>query len=157
MSNQIPSSKLEIRKHAKCAIRISNWFRFSSFALRILLLGLICLSCPGQTAPAQSSNLKRDQDVVLFPTLARRSASNSWDLNIHGCVYEPDQRTVVLTLIRAALGLEHVSLTTAENKLFSERARLFMVDHKAGRKIVVRIGDAEFTLPKSAADGHFST
>jgi len=63
----------------------------------------------------------------------------------------------VLALIRAALGLEHVSLTPAENKLFAARARLFMVDHKAGRKIVVRIGGAEFTLPKSEANGHFST
>lgn len=157
MSKQIRNPKREGRKGAKCAIRISNLFRFSSFEFRILLLVLIGLSCWAQTASAQSSNLKRDQDVVLFPTLVCRSASNCWDLNIHGCVYEPDQRTVALTLIRAALGLEHVSLTTAENKLFAERARLFMVDHKAGRKIVVRIGDTEFTLPKSAADGHFST
>jgi phosphatidate phosphatase APP1 len=78
-------------------------------------------------------------------------------LTIHGCVFEPDRRTVVLALIRAALGLEHVSLTAAESKVFAERARLFMVDHKAGRKIVVKIGDAEFTLPKSEANGHFST
>jgi len=32
-----------------------------------------------------------------------------------------------------------------------------MVDHKAGRKIVVRIGNEEFTLPESGANGHFST
>jgi phosphatidate phosphatase APP1 len=157
MLKQTRIPKLEIRKRTNCVVRISNLFRVSSFGFRILFLALIGLSSWVQTAPAQFSNLKRNQDVVLFPAMACRSGSNCWDLNIHGCVYEPDQRTVALTLIRVALGLEHVSLTTAENKLFAERARLFMVDHKAGRKIVVRIGDTEFTLPKSAADGHFST
>jgi hypothetical protein len=108
-------------------------------------------------ANAQISNLKRDQEVVFFPTLACRCASNCWELNIRGCVYEPDKRTIALALLRAGLGLEHVSLTPAENKLFAERARLFMVDHKEGKKIVVRIGDAEFTLPKTGANGEFST
>jgi len=157
MPKQIRIPKLEIRKRMNSAIRISKLFRYSSFGFRIFLPVLICLSARVQSAHAESSNLKRDQEVVFFPTLACRSASNSWDLNIHGCVYEPDKRAIALALIRGALGLEHVSLTPAENKLFAERARLFMVDHKAGRKLVVRIGDAEFTLPKSGANGHFST
>jgi phosphatidate phosphatase APP1 len=126
--------------------------RNSSFGFRILLLVLTSLH-----AHAQYSTLKHDQEVVFFPTLACRSTNNCWELNIHGCVYEPDKRTLALALIRAALGLEHVSLTPAENKLFAERARLFMVDHKAGRKIVVRIGNTEITLPESAENGHFST
>lgn len=109
------------------------------------------------SAHAQFSNLKRDQEVVFFPTLACRCASNCWELSIHGCVYEPDKRTFALALLRACLGLEHVSLTPVEDKLFAERARLFMVDHKEGRKIVARIGDTEFTLPKTAANGEFST
>jgi phosphatidate phosphatase APP1 len=131
--------------------------RNSNFGFRILIAALIGLSLSVQHAAAQTSNLKHDQEVVFFPTLACRSGSNCWDLNIHGCVYEPDKRTVALALIRAALGLEHVSLTPAENKLFAERARLFMVDHKADKKIVVRIGDAEFTLPRTGANGDFST
>jgi phosphatidate phosphatase APP1 len=147
MSKQIQIPKPEIRMRTDRAIRISDLFRIL----------LICLSACAPGVPAQVSNLKRDQEVVFFPTLACRSASNHWDLNIHGCVYEPDKRTLALALIRAALGLENVSLTPSENKLFAERARLFMVDHKAGRKIVVRIGDTEFTLPKSGANGHFST
>jgi phosphatidate phosphatase APP1 len=32
-----------------------------------------------------------------------------------------------------------------------------MVDHKADKKIVVRIGDSEFKLPKTGANGDFST
>jgi hypothetical protein len=109
------------------------------------------------SAHGQFSNLKRDQEVIFFPTLACRCASNSWELNIRGCVYEPDKRTIPLALLRACLGLEHVSLTSAEDKLFTERARLFMVDHKEGRKMVVRIGETDFTLPQTGANGEFST
>jgi hypothetical protein len=154
-TNETENSKLETRNSKQ--IRNSNLFRISDFGFRILFAVFIGLSPNVQRASAQVSNLKRDQEVVFFPTLACRSGSNCWDLHIHGCVYEPDKRTVALALIRAALGLKHVSLTSDEGKLFAERARLFMVDHKGGRKIVVRIGDTEFTLPKTGANGDFST
>jgi hypothetical protein len=132
-------------------------FRASDFGIRIFLAALICLAGKAQCAGGPVSNLKHDQEVVFFPTLACRSTNNCWDLNIHGCVYEPEKRTIELALLRAALGLERVSLNSAENKLLAERARLFMVDHKAGRRIVVRIGDTEFTLPKAGENGDFST
>ncbi len=157
MSNQSRIPNLENWRRTGCAIQFSSLFRISSFGFRILLTALICLGARAQSAHTQVSNLKRNQEVVFFPTLACRSGSNCWDLNIHGCVYEPDKRTVALALIRAALGLEHVSLTADENKLFAERARLFMVDHKGGRKMVIRIGESEFTLPKTGANGDFST
>jgi Phosphatidate phosphatase APP1, catalytic domain len=147
--SQTVNSKLETRN--------SKQIRNAKFGFRILVAVLVGLGLNVQRLAAQVSNLKRDQEVVFFPTLACRSGSNCWDLNIHGCVFEPDKRTLALTLIRAALGLEHVRLTADENKLFAERARLFMVDHKGGRKIVVRIGDTEFTLPKTGANGDFST
>src|SRR5882672_9237799 len=98
------------------ATRISSLFRISSFGSWILLTVLICRSGRAQNAHTQVSNLKRDQEVIFFPTLACRSGSNCWDLTIHGCVYEPDKRTVALALMRAALGLNHVSLTADENK-----------------------------------------
>jgi hypothetical protein len=151
-SEQIRNSSPTIRASSVFERRFWNLFRLSNFGFRILAALFISLN-----VSAQVSNLKRDQEVVFFPTLACRSGTNCWDLNIHGCVYEPDKRTIALALIRAALGLEHVSMTPEEHKLFAERARLFMVDHKGGRKIVVRIGETEFTLPKTGADGNFST
>lgn len=152
MSKQIRNANSTTRASSVFEVRFSNLFRISNFGFRILVAALISLN-----VCAQVSNLKRDQEVVFFPTLACRSGSNCWDLTIRGCVYEPDKRTLALALIRAALGLEHVSLTREENKLFAERARLFMVDHKGGRKVVIRIGETEFTLPKTGANGDFST
>src|SRR5258708_9211637 len=101
-SKQIRKPNCAALRHSKFEIRISDLLRTSSFGFRILFVAfiLICLS-----VHAQVSNLKRDQDVVFFPTLACRSGSNCWDLDIHGCVYERDKRTVALALIRAALGL----------------------------------------------------
>jgi hypothetical protein len=157
MSNQSRMPNFEDWRRTERVFRILSLFRISNFGFRILILTLICLGAHAQNAHTKVSNLKRDQEVVFFPTLACRSGSNCWDITIHGCVYEPDKRTVALALIRAALGLEHVSLTREENKVFAERARLFMVDHKGGRKIVVRIGETEFTLPKTGANGDFST
>jgi len=157
MSNQSRIPNIENWRRAHRAIQPSSLYRISRFGILILLLVLICLGAHAQNAHTKVSNLKRDQEVVFFPTLACRSGSNCWDLTIRGCVYEPDKRTVALALIRAALGLEHVSLTADENKMFAERARLFMVDHKGGRKMVVRIGEAEFTLPKTGANGDFTT
>jgi len=153
---EIGNSNKPLRSSSVFELRFSSLFRVSNFGLRILAVTLIFLNVNVQHAASQVSNLKRDQDVVFFPTLACRTGSNCWDLDIHGCVYEPDKRTVALAVIRAALGLEHVSLTPPENKVFAERARLFMVDHKADKKIVVRIGDAQFTLPKTGANGDFS-
>jgi hypothetical protein len=124
-----------------------------------VIRALVCLSLlAGDLAwTAPFSNLKRQQEVVFYPTLAHSAeAGGGWELEIHGCVYDFDQRRLALALLREALGLEGVALTPAENKLLTERARLFMVDHKAGKKLVVRIGGQTFTLSKSTANGQFS-
>ena len=47
-------------------------------------------------------------------------------------------------------------MSSAENAIFTERARLFMVDHKGGRQVVIRLGDNTYTIGKSASDGRFS-
>jgi phosphatidate phosphatase APP1 len=149
-------AKSEVPRLARGVIRNSDFLRVSAFEFRVLFQVLLLLLA-GQLAHAQFSELRHDQEVVFFPTMACRGASNCWELDIHGCVYEPDKRTVALTLLRAALGMEHVSMTDAESKMFADRARLFMVDHKGGKEIVIRIGETEFKLPRSEANGHFSS
>ena len=109
------------------------------------------------TGYSQVSSVKCDQDVIFFPSAAQRSSDGkTWDLEIHGCIYEPDQRRVALALLRGVLGLEHSKMTELENALFTERARLFMVDHKGGKRIVVQVADKTWTLGKSRSDGRFS-
>ena len=105
---------------------------------------------------AQTSALKLDEDIVFYPTVAYRAADGTnWNVEIHGCVYEPDKRMVELALLTGALELDRVKMTPAEYGLYKERARLFMVDHKGGRKIVFRAAGREFASGKSRADGQF--
>lgn len=107
-------------------------------------------------ACAQTSDLKRDEEIIFFPTMANRTTDGTaWELEIRGCVYEPEKRRLAVAALREALGLKGVKLTRTEQALFAERARLFMVDHERGRKIVVRLGERKVTLDESRSDGRF--
>ena len=122
------------------------------------LLFLASVLFPENAAMAGDSftRLKADERIVFFPTVGQRvSGKDSWKLEIHGCVFEPEKRSLTLAALREALDLKDVDLTPAQEKVFDERARLFLVDHERGKRIFVRIGDDVFDVGKSAADGHF--
>jgi phosphatidate phosphatase APP1 len=70
-------------------------------------------------------------------------------------VYEPEGRRLALGLLEETLELRHIRMTPAERARFKARARLFMVDHERGKRIVVRVGGRDFQLQKSRADGQF--
>jgi phosphatidate phosphatase APP1 len=99
--------------------------------------------------------LRQEEQVIFFPSLAYPVDKGTWEIQIHGCVFEPEKRPIGLFLLRLLLGLDHIHVSKAENALFLERARLFMVDHEGGTKIVVRIGDQTFKVGKSTSNGHF--
>jgi phosphatidate phosphatase APP1 len=119
------------------------------------LLSLLSLLLIPSSSSAQTSNLKPDQDVVFYPALAYPIGKGKWEIQFHGCVFEPEKRVIPIALLRQILALDHVHFTAAENKLFKERARLFMIDEKGGRRIVIRLGDTTYKLGKSQANGQF--
>jgi len=106
---------------------------------------------------AQVSRLNHDEDIVFYPAMALQADEGGpWNVQIRGCVFEPESRRATLALFRAGLGFGDIHLSPAEDATFTERARLFMADHKRGRKIAVRVGSATFVLNKSGPDGMFS-
>ncbi len=136
------------------AVGLAGAFFWQRKILRILLPCLLLPSTFADGAPV--SKVKPDEDVMFFPTIAYRAADGTnWNVEIHGCVYEPDKRFVELALLTAALELDRVKMTPAEYALFKERSRLFMVDHKGGRTIVFRVAGREFGSGTSRADGQF--
>src|SRR5207248_3834003 len=94
-------------------------------------------NCSGADAV---SDIEKDYDIVFFPAIAHSvSSGKSWELEIRGCVYENEKHRIALGLLHEALALDHIHLTKAESQLLNERTRLFMVDHKGGKKVVIEI------------------
>lgn len=103
---------------------------------------------------AAASDIKKDEVVVFYPTIGQRVAKGAeWELEIHGCVYEPEKRAAALAAFRAAIELK-TELSQAEEAVFNERARAFMVDHERGKTISVHLGGKTYEIGKTAANGH---
>jgi phosphatidate phosphatase APP1 len=106
---------------------------------------------------APVSDIERDYTLVFFPAFAHRSANGKeWELRIEGCVYEEDKRRAALAALREALQLEGFHLTKPEAALFNSRTRLFMVDHKPGKRVVIRVGDQLVISSPTKPNGRFS-
>jgi len=118
-------------------------------------IGWLLMSCLAGPA-ADQTRLKPDEKIVFYPGNARRIPGEAaWRVEIHGCVYEPEKRGVLMAALRVALDLKDVAMTPSEEKQFNERARLFLVDHERGKKIFVRFGLEPLAVGKSKADGTF--
>jgi hypothetical protein len=123
-------------------------------AVRLLMALLFASACP---AFGQTTDLKSDESIVFHPALAWQvDNGKTWEIEIRGSIFESEQRGVALGLLSDALDLNNVKRTEAEAAVFRERARLFMVDHERGKKVVIRFNEKKFTLKRSRDDGGFS-
>jgi len=107
-------------------------------------------------ALAQSCSLKSDETVVLYPALAWRSGE-ALELDLHGIVYEPEQRRLTMRAIRKIIGIDEETLTTSEKAVFQERCLYFLVDNERGKKFTTTVGNETFALGTSEASGHFNS
>lgn len=122
------------------------------------LLGLMLALCglPVAAAEPDTSNVSRDERVILFPTDASLSADGkTWSVPVHGWVFEPEAgdllRYAVIREIKEDLAFVP-DLKSLQR--FEERVRLFLVDNERSKQIVVRIGDDLLRLRPSDKDGH---
>ena len=128
----------------------------SDFGFRVSDLrhafGALCLFAATSSFAA---DLKKDEELIFFPVIAQQVAKGTaWEAEIHGWVFEPERRTLELELFRTALKVKKEEMTEAENVIFTERARTFMVDNERGKDVSIRIGDKTYPVGKSAASGH---
>lgn len=148
--------------------------------LILITLGLLACgpgSPPSQPAPAASpqpalpaapapapptvdgprSNLRSDEQVRIFPAIARRDGA-VWQVRVHAWTYEPEadswRRGAAVETLRAALELPPEADSSA---IFRARARSFLVDNESGKALVVRIGGETHTLTTTGSDGHSET
>lgn len=117
---------------------------------------ILCLLCLFVAIPSSfAADLRRDERVLFYPTVAGRdAATGEWRVPVHALVFEPERRALTAAALRAALGLVAEPKDAAERKVFESRARAFLVDNERGKQISVRVGRREFPIGESAADGH---
>lgn len=120
-------------------------------AIGFLLISI--LACVG----ADRTRLKSDERIVFYPTTAQRIVGQTaWRMEIRGCVFEPEKRAWLTTTLREALDLKDVEMTPAEEKVFNERARLFLADHERRKEVFIQLGTNLLAVGKSRTDGTFS-
>jgi len=118
--------------------------------------GLLLFSCVAGWAVDQV-HLKRDERIVFYPTIAQRMPGGpAWRVEIRGHVFELEKRGLLTAALREALELKDVEMTSSEEKIINERARLFLVDHERGKEIYVRFGLKSLAVGKSKEDGTFA-
>lgn len=115
---------------------------------QIVAMALL-LGCPVLRAAISS-----DETVLLYPASAR-SAPGGWEVQWSGIVYELEKRPVTSFLTRQLFGVSGFQMSEAEEALFTERSRLFLVDNERRKTVRVRLGDDSWTLGRSGANGRF--
>ncbi len=132
--------------------------------MKVYVLGLLLLVAVGVLVAILNrditplSPIKMDEEVVFYPTLGwpvDESPHADWHVEIHGCIFETGPHAIGVKLIGNLTGLDDQSLDENEATLFRQRAELFAVDNERGKAVPIRIGGKTFTLPESAANGHF--
>jgi len=115
------------------------------------------LACGGLLVSAlflRAAELKPDERVVLYPALASPVAKG-WEMELHGIVFEPERRRLMVGTLCKVLGIDEESLTPAEMAIFNERCRYFLVDNERGKRLTAALGGDSLAFGTSAADGHF--
>ncbi len=116
-----------------------------SFLLLILLL------------PKQSitSEIKSDEELLLFPSCAYLSGKEKAVINIHIWVYEPGKNRVKRSLLEE--GLEEIikaDITPEQKTVFNRRIKDFLVDNERNKDIRISIMGRDFTPGKTGPGGH---
>jgi len=123
--------------------------------MKKLLAALLCLAwLPGLAGVHAAAALKSDEQVVLYPAIARQR-SGAWEIEAHGIVYEPERQKLLAGVMRRVLGIDEDDLTASERATLRERSRYFLVDNEHGKHLALKIGERTFAMGTSAANGHF--
>lgn len=99
--------------------------------------------------------IKPDEQLVLFPTLARPIGDGRWDAHLHGVLFKPElasiKRKLFIRAIARAAGVRHDEIAGPR---LAERLHAFLADNKRRRTIRVRLGDDICEMGPSAPSGH---
>ncbi|HNC00828.1 MAG TPA: hypothetical protein PLS71_21470, partial [Leptospiraceae bacterium] len=105
-----------------------------------------------------SSELKEDEDVILYPTyLYLDKSASEYKVKIHLHVFKKKENSIKRKILIQELE-KYLKVSDEDNsKIFQERIRSFLVDNKRGKKVSVRVLGQDYKLKETEANGRSIT
>ena len=104
------------------------------------------------------SSVAADEEVRLFPAIARPLPGGEWEVTLRAWVFEPERdslrRQAAIEGLRRALELPAAA---PESAIFRARAQAFIVDNERGEEVVVAIGGERRALARTGPNGQSVT
>lgn len=105
-----------------------------------------------------ASSLKKDETLLFYPTYAYLNKNKQITSQIHGCVYELEENSVLRKLlingIKKIVGLNDID---EKSNRFKQLTRLFLVDNQSNKEISIEFLNNKHELSRSSSNGHFIT
>lgn len=128
---------------------MNGFLRWSGLSL--LLAGRLAQGMDGE----EVSNLKADEQVILFPSYAWQTTPGQWSVRMRAWVFEP--RSVGAASLEGLLAKilgRRVQVAEEERAIFQTRARPFLVDNERRKRLVVDLLGRKIILPPTGPNGH---
>lgn len=105
------------------------------------------------------SSVTAQEHVVFFTTHSWYDEhSKTWNIPIHGWVYELESRPIVRAMFGELLARKYGLKKNSETEdNFSYRTQLLTADNERGKRIVINLLGRRYVLPKSEPNGHFKS
>jgi phosphatidate phosphatase APP1 len=120
--------------------------------IKPLSLLLLFFLLPGQV-PA--SEIKADEEVLLFPSYAWLQDNGKVKISFHVWVYEPGENGVKKRALRK--GVEKIlksDINRTGEATFNRRVKHFLADNERNKKITISLPGRDIPLGKTGPDGH---
>ena len=128
-----------------------------AIASLIGLFGSVVSMQHGFAGSKSISNIAKDEHVVFFTTHTWfDDHSKTWQVPVHGWVYELEDRKVIRAMFAEVLDRKYgLKKDAATEDNFTYRTKLLTADNEKGKRIVVNLFGERYVLPKSEPNGHF--
>ncbi|MDL2286040.1 DUF2183 domain-containing protein [Desulfococcaceae bacterium OttesenSCG-928-F15] len=99
-----------------------------------------------------ASQLKSDEDVLFFPDLAWERPDGRMEVQVEAWVFEEEKRPGMASALASYLDVDLGNLSPEENKIFSERARLFKTDSERWKRLEIIFDGNSRSFPLSSTN-----
>ncbi|GAB1270182.1 hypothetical protein NBRC116493_34360 [Aurantivibrio infirmus] len=142
---------------------MSNFIPIVSIALALSFIIVFFITrrliISGRPKKPDISDIRPHDHLFFFRTSAWLDETEmEWKIPIHGWIYRPQNSSVRKAVLRSLLKSRYDLAPDEETEVnFSHRTNLLLADNIRRRKISISLAGQTFALPKSTANGHFST